>query len=92
MANLFIKMLEKFCQGTVFVQEKQRGRQSKNKNQKRSSKKQQKEAGNEEMSEIDKVRLPFSQFFSISFLCVCQYQLRARARAVGECIYNEMCS
>lgn len=61
MANLFIKMLEKFCQGTVFVQtkSKQRGQKTKNKNNNNKRKNQGATAGrsgNEEMSEIDKVR------------------------------------
>lgn len=55
MANLFIKMLEKFCKGTVFVQTKQRGKSSaKNKNKRATSAK--RPPQNEEMSEIDKVQ------------------------------------
>lgn len=49
MANLFIKMLEKFCQGTVFVQ-------TKSKQRKKAKKNSEKRSRNEEMSEIDKVR------------------------------------
>lgn len=49
MANLFIKMLEKFCQGTVYVQAK--GKAKKGGKKKKAPAKRTKE-----MSEIDKVR------------------------------------
>lgn len=54
MANLFIKMLEKFCQGTVFVQAKARGKAAGKKKQ-RQRKAQPKKQAEGEMSEIDKV-------------------------------------
>lgn len=54
--NLFIKMLEKFCQGTVYVQTKMRGGGKKKANKKGASAGAAKRQHNEEMSEIDKVR------------------------------------
>lgn len=60
MANLYIKMLEKFCQGTVFVQSKGRQKkQSKNKKTQKATSKRQ----NKEMSEIDKVYSRFYYYF-----------------------------
>lgn len=55
MANLFIKMLEKFCQGTVYVQAKSKKQRSKQKGGKKTAAAA-KRPRNKEMSEIDKVR------------------------------------
>lgn len=56
MANLFIKMLEKFCQGTVFVQTKSKQRSKKTTKKKTTAAAEKRRSRNGEMSEIDKVR------------------------------------